>query len=89
MIELHIKVEPELLREFKDISRDLFQGDDSVTFQQAMQLLRLARGGDHNERFWEMADQIRHKVEKAGGISETEIEHLVSQVRTHRQDSAS
>lgn len=74
MTDLHIKVEPELAREFKHISQEDFHGDDAKAFQQAVRLLRLLRGGDHFRHFWEIADQIRNRVEEAGRLSEDEIE---------------
>jgi hypothetical protein len=77
MTELLIKVEPEFAREFKEISQEIFQGNDNLAFQKAIQCLRVLRNGDHFERFWEIADQIREKVNNAGGLSEKEIDRLV------------
>ena len=85
MTELHIKVEPEFAREFKNISQEAFQGNDAQAFQQAVQLLRLLRDGNHFERFWEIADQIRKRVQEAGGLSEKEIDHLVSKSRASKR----
>jgi len=59
MTNLLIKVEPEYAREFKEISEEIFQGNDSLSFQQAVQMLRLLRKGDHFERFWKIAEYSR------------------------------
>jgi hypothetical protein len=85
MTELLIKVEPEFAREFKAISQEIFQGDDSLAFRQAVQLLRLLRDGNHVEYFWEIADQIREKVNQAGGLSEKEIDRMVLESRARRR----
>lgn len=88
MTDLHIKVEPELAREFKDISREDFHGDDAKAFQQAVRLLRLLRGGNHFEYFWEIADNIRNRVEEAGGLSEDEIDRIISEARASTKPRA-
>jgi hypothetical protein len=89
MTDLLIKVQPELAQEFKEISQEVFQGDDSLTFQRAVQFLRLLRGGNHFERFWEVAGQIREKVRKAGGLSSQEIERLVLEARERQRKTGS
>jgi hypothetical protein len=85
MTELHIKVESEFACEFKAISQEIFQGNDSLAFQKAVQCLRVLRNGNHFERFWEIADQIRQKVNDAGGLSEKEIDRLVLESRSRRR----
>lgn len=87
MTELLIKVDPKLAREFKEISQEVFQGNETRTFQQAVQLLHFLRGGNHFERFREIADQIRKKVNKAGDLSEEEIDRLISDARSRHRNS--
>lgn len=85
MTDLLIKVQPEFAQEFKKISQEFFQGNDDLAFQKAVQGLRSLRNGSHVERFWEIADQIRKKVNDAGGLSEKEIDRLVRESRTRRR----
>ena len=87
MTELLIKVQPEVAQEFKKISREVFQGNDNLTLQQAVQFLRLLSGGNHFERFWEIVEQIRERVIEAGGLSSKEIDHLVIEARARRRKS--
>jgi hypothetical protein len=85
MTDLLIKVEPESAREFKEISQEIFQGNDSFAFRQAVQLLRLLRDGNHFEHFWEIAEQIRKKIHDAGGLSDKEIDRLVRESRARQR----
>lgn len=85
MTEILIKVQPEVAREFKEISGKFFKGDDSLAFQQAVRLLHLLQESDHFERFWEIADQLRRKVNRAGGLSAKEIERMVQESRKRRK----
>ncbi|MFQ5637292.1 MAG: hypothetical protein ACE5IR_04785 [bacterium] len=87
MTELLIKVDPKFAREFKEISLEVFQGNDTRTFQQAVQLLRLLRGGNHFERFWEIAEHIRENVHKAGDLSEKEIDRLIFDTRVQYRNN--
>lgn len=88
MTELLIKVQPEVAQEFKEISEKFFKGDDSLTFHQAVRLLHLLQEADHFERFWEIADQLRRKVNQAGGLSQKEIDQLVQESRRKRRVKA-
>ena len=88
MTELLIKVDSKFAREFKEISREVFHGNDNRTFQKAVQLLRLLRGGNHFERFWEIAEQIRENVHEACDLSEQEIDRLVSGSRERNRKNA-
>lgn len=85
MTDLLIKVQPEFAQEFKEISQEFFQGNDDLAFQRAVQSLRSLRNGSHVKRFWEIADQIREKVNEAGGLSEKEIDRLVRESRARRR----
>jgi len=85
MTNLLIKVQPEFAQEFKEISQEFFQGNDDLAFQKAVQGFRSLRNGNHVERFWKIADQIRKKVNEAGGLSEKEIDRLVLESRARRR----
>ncbi len=85
MTEPLIKVEPESAQEFKAITQKVFQGNDSLAFQRAVQFLRLLDDENHFERFWEVADRIRKQVREAGGLSAKEIDRLVLESRARRR----
>lgn len=89
MTDLLIKVQPEFAQEFKEISQELFQGNDDLAFQRAVQGLRSLRNGNHVARFWEIADKIRQKVNEAGGLTEKEIDRLVLESRARRRKKLS
>ncbi len=84
MTELHIQVKPESAQEFKALSQKLFQGNDGLAFQRAVELLRLLSSEDHFERFWEIADRLRKQVQESGGLSAEEIDRLVRESRAGR-----
>lgn len=88
MTELHIKIEPAFAREFKEISRNAFNGNESLAFQEAVKLLRVLQSGNPFENFWRIAEQIRKKVDDAGGVSDKDIDNFVRKARAkHRHAS--
>jgi hypothetical protein len=85
MTEVMIKAEPEVLEKFKAVSQTLHQGDEVVTFREAVLALISAQQKRDTSRLRAVIDKIRSDIESGGGLTSAQIDQLVRESRQRRR----
>ncbi|MGH7597143.1 MAG: hypothetical protein ACREOI_12375 [bacterium] len=85
MTELVIKTEPEILDRFKTLSQELYHGDETKTFTEAVLALISFQQKRDPSRLQALVDKIRADIESRGGLSSAQIDKLVRESRKRRR----
>jgi hypothetical protein len=83
--EILIKTESQDWERFKTLSRELFHGDDTTTFREAVLALISLRQKQDTSRLRAIIDKIRSDIESAGGLTARQIDQLVRESRQRRR----
>jgi hypothetical protein len=87
MTELVIKTEPEILDRFKTLSQELYQGDDTTAFREAVFALLSLQTKKDTTRLKTIMDKIRSDIEAGGGLTSAQIDQMVRESRQRRRAS--
>ena len=85
MTELVIKTEPHILDRFKSLSQELYQGDETKAFNEAVLALMSLQQKRDPSRLKALVDKIRTDIESRGGLSTSQIDKLVRESRKRRR----
>ena len=85
MTELVLKVDESVATRFKEVSRQNFQGNDTLTLEYALR--SLLSNSDKDMLYLEqIVEQIQDEIETRGGITAKEIETCIAGYR-HKKNS--
>jgi len=85
MTELVIKTEPQILDRFKTLSQELYHGDETMAFSEAVLALISLQQKRDPSRLKALVDKIRSDIESRGGLSAAQIDKLVRESRKRRR----
>jgi len=85
MTELVIKTEPQILDRFKTLSQELYHGDETKAFSEAVLALISLQQKRDPSRLKALVDKIRSDIESRGGLSAAQIDKLVRESRKRRR----
>jgi len=88
MAELVIKTEPDILDRFKILSQELYHGDETKTFNEAVLALISFQQRRDPSRLKALVDKIRADIEAGGGLSSAQIDKLVRDTRKRRRTAS-
>jgi len=83
--ELVIKTEPHILDRFKSLSQELYHGDETKAFSEAVLALISLQQKRDPSRLKALVDKIRYDIESRGGLSASQIDKLVRESRKRRR----
>ena len=85
MTELVIKTEPQILDKFKTLSQELYRGDETKAFSEAVIALISLHAKRDMPRLEAIVEKIRADIESRGGLSDAQINKLVRESRKRRR----
>jgi len=85
MTELVIKTEPQILERFKTLSQELYRGDETKTFNEAVLALISWQQKRDPSRLKALVEKFRSDIESRGGLSASQIDRLVRESRKRRR----
>ncbi|MEK7729900.1 MAG: hypothetical protein AAB354_15945 [candidate division KSB1 bacterium] len=83
--EFIIKTEPQVFQNFQQVSKRLYDGNESVALREAVQALIASEKKRDTSRLKAIIDKIRFEVEAAGGLTSKQIDQLVRESRQRRR----
>lgn len=84
MTEVILKVNEEVAKRFREISRKRFHGDEALAFEQAVELL-FANEGQNLPGLEEIVSQIQDEIEAAGGVNNKDIDAYIKAYRRKKE----
>jgi hypothetical protein len=87
MTELVINAEPEILDRFKTLSQELYHGDETKTFTEAVLALISFHAKRAMSRLEAIVEKIRTDIESRGGLTSAQIDQMVRESRQRRKAS--
>ena len=85
MQELLIKAEPQILEKFRVMTQEIYHGDDTIAFREAVLALMSFQQKRDTARLEAIINKIRADIKSAGGLAATQIDRLVRESRQRRK----
>jgi len=84
MTELLINVDDNLAERFKEVSRQKFQGNDTLAFEHAVKSI-LDKPELEMLQLEQIFTQIQDEIENSGGITDKEIDAYIASYRRNKR----
>jgi hypothetical protein len=85
MAELVLKLDDQLATRLSTTAQEQYNGDQNAIVSDALRLLFLQPIRRDRRRLAHLIDEIRAQVQAAGGVTEKQIDRLISEYRRHKR----